>query len=207
MNIRDDTLPRAQIAIGYETFGFANEDVLTLEILRALIGQWSVKDFSGRFSSHALAENLSVQKLVDSYTPFNFTYNNSGMFGVYVTSKEEEKVDDVVYEVFNQYQRILSHISPHDIFRAKHMVIANYLNSISTSTGLAQDAGKQVSALGRRMAPSEFVSRIKAIKEADVFALIETYFYDVDPVVVAHGPLSEMPDYTVMRGWTYWNRW
>lgn len=34
-----------------------------------------------------------------------------------------EKVDDVVYEVFNQYQRLLSHISPHDIFRAKHMVI------------------------------------------------------------------------------------
>lgn len=46
--------------------------------------------------------------------------------------------------------------------------VANYLNSISTSTGLSQDAGKQVSTLGRRMAPSEFVSRIKAIKEAYV---------------------------------------
>lgn len=30
-----------------------------------------------------------MQKLVDSYNTFNFTYNNSGMFGVYASSKEE----------------------------------------------------------------------------------------------------------------------
>lgn len=106
-------------------------------------------------------------------------------------------------------------------------MIANYLNSISTPSGLAEDAGKQVSTIGRRMPPSEFIARIKAIKEAyaiafdsfffglalflhfrltlpsDVFSLIETYFYDVDPVVVGHGPIHEMPDYVVMRGWTY----
>jgi len=205
MNIRDDTIHQIQVAIGYETVGYSHKDFLTFEVLKALIGQWNKTDLSGRFSSHALAESLF--KLVDSYGVFNKSYHNSGLFGVYVTTNDEEKLDNVVYEVFNNYAKILSNIGPHDVFRAKHTAIANYLNAISTSNGLACEVGKQVSTVGRRMPPAEFIARIKDMKESDIHGLIETYFYDVDPVIVAHGPLSEMPDYAFCRKWTCWSRW
>jgi processing peptidase subunit beta len=74
-----------------------------------------------------LAEVFALEKLVDNYSTFNYSYTNSGVFGVYVNSKQEEVLDDIVYEVFNQYQHIFSKINPHDIFRAKHQVYYLYL--------------------------------------------------------------------------------
>jgi hypothetical protein len=47
MNIRDDTVHTAQLAFGYETFGYSHKHFLTLKILQALLGQWSITDFSG----------------------------------------------------------------------------------------------------------------------------------------------------------------
>jgi hypothetical protein len=51
--------------------------------------------------------------------------------------------------------------------------------------------------------PSEFISRVSQVAEKDVYELIQNYFYDTDPVVVAHGPLEEMADYAIIRSWTY----
>jgi len=207
MNIRDDTVHKVQIAIGHETFGYSNRQLLTLLVLQALFGKWGVQDFSGNYSSHQLAEAFAADKLVDFYVPFSLNYTNSGMFGVYVETHEEEKVDDVVYEVFNQYQKLYARITPHDIFRAKHQVISEYLDTISTTAGLASDMGKQVTTYGRRIPPEEFVHRISQIDESDVYSLLKNYFWDTDPVVVARGPLEEMVDYSIVRSWTFWNRW
>jgi len=207
MAIRDDTVHHAQLAFGYETVGVSSHQVYTLHVLKALLGDWSKSDFSGTFSSHGLAETFALGKLVDRYATFNYNYHNTGIFGVYVNTKQEEKVDDIVYEVFNQYQKLFSRINPHDIFRAKHKVVADYLNTISTSTGLAEDIGLQVASTGRRVSPSEFISRVSQVSESDVYKLIENYFYDTDPVVVAHGPLEEMADYSIVRSWTHWSRW
>lgn len=207
MAIRDDTIHTAQLAFGYETVGVQSHQVYTLHVLKALLGEWSQNDFSGTYSSHGLAETFALEKLVDSYSTFSYNYQNTGVFGVYVNTREEEKVDDIVYEVFNQYQKLFSKINPHDIFRAKHKVVADYLTKISTTSGLAEDVGSQVASTGRRVPPSEFISRVSQVSEKDVFELIQNYFYDTDPVVVAHGPLEEMADYAIVRSWTYWNRW
>jgi len=207
VSVRDDTKHHIQMAFGYETFDVSSNQYLPLLILESLIGSWSQQDFSGKYSSHQLAEIFSFQQAADSYTTFNYSYKNSGIFGIYVNSHNEEVLSDTIYYVFNQYQRIFAKINPHDIFRAKHMVISDYIRSLSTSSGLAYDAAKQIAQFGRRISPAEFVSRVSEVKEQDVYELLDTYFWDVDPAVVLYGPIEEAVDYGVIRGWTHWNRW
>ena len=77
------------------------------------------------------------------------------------------------------------------------------MSSISTPAGQAYDNGLQLSSVGRRLPPAEYLARIQAVTIDDVKNLLDTYFTDVDPIVVAHGPLEEMPDYGILRGWTY----
>jgi len=180
---------------------------VVLGLLKALLGEWSASDFSGRFASPGISETFSLEKLGDEYATFSHNYFNSGLFGVYARTHNEEQVDDVVYEIFNEYQKLFSRINPHDIFRAKHKVISEYLTAISTPSGNARDVAKQLATLGRRMSPQEYIERVSELKESDVYSLIHDYFYDVDPVVVAYGPLEEFPDYALMRSWTYWSKW
>lgn len=88
-------------------------------------------------------------------------------------------------------------------FQLKTRILASEEHSCARS----QHIGEQYLALDRRVSVAEAFNRVDNITVNDVKEVIDTYFYDVDPVVVAHGNLEEMPDYVVMRNWTYWNRW
>jgi len=206
MNIRDDTVHNAQVLMAYETTGLASGDWAPLQILQALLGDWEKTSGLGDRGSTRLSEVLASEKLVDRFTTFNWQSTHTGLFGIYFDTHSIDHLDDAVFEVFNEYQKLFSFLYAGDLTRAKAQVITRYLSSISNSTGQACDNGKQVSSFGRRMPPSEFVARINAVSLSDVGKVLDTYFHDVDPVVVAHGPLEEMPDFGILRSWTYWNR-
>jgi len=54
---------------------------------------------------------------------------------------------------------------------------------------------------------SEQFKRIEDIELSALQTLLDTNLTDIDPVVVGYGPLENLPDYNLMRNWTYWNRW
>jgi len=206
MNIRDDTVHAARITIGYETVGLSNKNWAALKILQNLLGSWDVTKGLGNNSSSRLSELIANEKLADSFSTFNHQLAETGIFGVHAVTHNVDQLDDLVYEIFNEYQKLYEFLYENDLKRAVNQVTNNYLTSIATPTGRAADAGRQVSTFGRRMTPAEAVARFRAVKLDEVQELIESYFNDVDPVVISHGPLDEMPDYGILRGWTYWNR-
>lgn len=147
-------------------------------------------------------------------------HKNTGLFGIYASTHNEGSLDDTVYEIFNEYQKLFSYISPEELYRAKNAVriysgIIGLLCQLKTrllalegtTSAQSQRIGEQLVNLDRRMSVAEAFNRIDNVSTNDVKEVLDTYFYDVDPVVVAHGNLEEMPDYVVMRNWTYWNRW
>jgi len=56
------------------------------------------------------------------------------------------------------------------------------------------------------MSPAEVFLRIDAIQTSDVKEVLDLYFNDVCPTVVALGPIGDLPDYHHLRTWTYWDR-
>jgi len=213
MNIRDDERDACQFAVGYETFGYFGKEAenykYPLLILKALLGKWQINDYAGENSSHSIVEEFTAAKLVDQgYNTFNFSYKNTGVFGVYCSSTNTDEINDAVYEVFNEYQRLYSRIGTHDLVRAKHQVIAEYLNSIATSGGRANVFGSQLAkGLVPFQSPEDIVNEINKVSVQQVYDLISTFFQDTDPVIIAHGPTEWFPNYVWSRYWTYWARW
>lgn len=207
MHIRDNTTHKIQVAIGYETFSVAHKHVVTLGLLKHLIGSWDSKSHVGTNSSSRLAEVIAVEKLADNFHPFLRLYPDTGFFGVYVQTHNTDSLDDLVYEIFNEYQKLFSYLTPEEFFRAKNALKAQLLAGAETSAGRALSLGKHVANVHRPLSLAEAFYRIDLVTPGDVKEVIDQYFYDVDPVIVAHGNLEELPDYVVMRGWTYWNRW
>lgn len=207
MHIRDNTTHKIQVAVGYETFAITHKHVITLALLKHLIGSWDSKSHVGNNSSSRLAEVIAVEKLADNFHPFMHLYQDTGFFGVYVQTHNTEALDNLVYEIFNEYQKLFNYLTPEEFFRAKNALKAQLLSWAESSSGRALSLGKSVANVHRAISLAEAFYRIDLVTPGDVKDVIDQYFYDVDPVVVAHGNLEELPDYVVMRGWTYWNRW
>jgi len=115
-------------------------------------------------------------------------------------------LDDLIYEIFNQFNKIYDYISPEELLGAKNRLKYRLLHE-QTGKGRSKALNYQLQNLQRSVPILELFHRIDELTTCNLKELIGLYFYDVDPVVIAHGNLEEMPDYVVMRGWTYWSRW
>jgi len=207
IRIRDDTVSPLRAAFAFEVVGRDHPHYWTLMLLKTLLGSWSYnRDGGGVFLSSPLAETIATEKLAYEFHAFYQPYNNTGLFGVYAESTNE-KIDDLTYEIFNQYQKLATYMTSQEIQRAKNQLKLNFLSCLQAPKPLANDLANNVLSTSRALSIAEQFKRIDAIEVSDLQHLLDTYLTDVDPVVVGHGPIENLPDYNIMRSWTYWNRW
>jgi len=204
---RDDTVGLAHVAVAVEGVSWANPDYFTFMVLQTLIGSWDRSIGGGKNLSSRLCEKVATENLVHSISTFNTCYDQTGLFGTYLVAPGGERLEDAIYEVFNEYNRIGKTVSQEEVERAKNRLKASVLMHLDGTTAVAEDIGRQVLTYGRRLTPAEVLTRIDAVTHTTVRRVVKEHFEDVDPAVAAVGTLEELPDYNQIRGWTYWNRW
>jgi len=204
--IRDDTVDTVHMTLAVEAVGWSHPDQYTFQIMQQLLGSWDRSIGGGKNLSSRLCEIFATEELAHSLSSFNTCYNDSSLFGVYITAGKE-RIDDAVYETFNELNRIGKFVTPSEVERAKNKLKASILMQMDGTTAVAEDIGRQLLTHGRRLSPAEIFARIDDISVKDVMRVASQYCEDVSPAVVAIGPLEHMPDYNQIRGWTYWNRW
>jgi len=203
--VRDDTLEEAHVAVAVKGVSWSHPDYFTFMVLQAIIGSWDRAIGGGKNLSSRLCEIVASQKLAYSLTTFNTCYSDTGLFGTYVTT-DPHNLDDLLYNIFHEYVRLGRNVTEGEVERAKTKLKANILMQLDGSTSVAEDIGRQLLTHGRRLTPAEIHLRISAITVSDVMRVARDYLEDVDPVVAGVGLLEGIPDYTTMRGWTYWSR-
>eukprot|EP01120_Amphizonella_sp_Union-15-10_P008699 TRINITY_DN316_c0_g1_i3.p1 TRINITY_DN316_c0_g1~~TRINITY_DN316_c0_g1_i3.p1 ORF type:complete len:201 (-),score=48.31 TRINITY_DN316_c0_g1_i3:79-681(-) len=197
---------QAHVAIAFKGVSWEHPDYFAFLVLQSIVGSWDRNLGAGKNLSSRLAEILSVENLASSLSSFNTCYNSTGLFGAYFVT-DEKNAANCTYEVMNEWQRIGKQgLSKEELAIAKTKVKSALLMQLDGSSNIAEDIGRNLIALGRRLEPVEMFRRIDAITEADISRIQDEYLYDADPAVTAIGPLDTMPDYNQIRGWTYWNR-
>jgi processing peptidase subunit beta len=206
--------------------GWSSPDYFTFMVMQTIVGSWDRQIGGGRNLSSAMCERVASEGLAHSFTSFNTCYNNTGIFGAYFVTGPN-KVSEMARAVFQEWNRIgrnasargtLSHIYlciayiliplnnvcvlP-EVERAKNRLKASILMSYDGSMQVAEDIGRQVLTLGRRMSPAEIFLRINAITPDDVRRVALAYCEDVEPAVASIGKLDDLPDYNWIRAWTY----
>jgi processing peptidase subunit beta len=205
VRIRNDDMPLAHIAIAVEGVSWTDPDFYTMQFIQTIIGAWDRSVGGAANLSARLAEVVASHKLAHSFSTFMTCYASTGLIGNYMVVPPE-KIDALVGEVTDEWQRIANNITPTEVERAKHKLITNTILSLDGNTIVAEEIGRQMLAIGRRIPVSEVILRINDITAADVRRVAGKYFTDVSPTVSAIGPIDDLPDYNIIRGWTYWNR-
>ena len=206
VRMQDDSLPAAHMAIAVQGASWTSPDYLTLLVAQAILGSWNRSLASGGNGASRLAQVVAQNGLAQSFMSFTTAYADTGLFGIYLVSDRLGQLDDLVYEVQQEWVRICLNATEAEVARAKTQLKSSLLLSLDGTTPICEDIGRQVLIYGRRFGWSETHALIDAIDARTVRRVASDYLYDRCPAVVALGPIGTFPDYNRIRAATLWLR-
>ena len=137
---------------------------------------------------------------------FNTAYSDTGLFGIYMVSDNLENLDDLVFEVQQEWVRICLNATDGEVCRAKTLLKASLLLALDGSTLICEDIGRQILTYGKRYSIPEIHELIDRIDAKTIRRVASDYLYDRCPAVAAIGPIATFPDYNRIRAATLWHR-
>eukprot|EP01088_Endostelium_zonatum_P002515 TRINITY_DN1309_c0_g1_i1.p1 TRINITY_DN1309_c0_g1~~TRINITY_DN1309_c0_g1_i1.p1 ORF type:complete len:521 (+),score=109.14 TRINITY_DN1309_c0_g1_i1:103-1665(+) len=200
----NNMIPLVHSAVAIESVPWTSPDYFVFMLLQTLVGSWDRSLGGGPHMTSRACEVLAKEGYCHSMMSFNTCYNSTGLFGTYIVT-EELLTEHAMWAVLKEWVRLALSATEMEVERAKTRLKASFLMHLDGTTPLAEDIGRQILTLGRRMSPAEVFFRIDSLTYKDVRRVAYRYIYDRDPVVAALGRVSgtTYPDYHQIKGWLW----
>lgn len=206
IRIPDTTMDNAHMVIAVQGASWTSPDYFPLLVAQSIVGSWDRSLAGGANLSSKLAQVVQQHQLAQSFMSFNTSYSDTGLFGIYMVSDRKHGLDDLIYEVQQEWVRICLNVTEGEVARAKQQLKAALLMSLDGTTNICEDIGRQMLTFGKRLSIQEIDSIIDSIDAKTVRRVASNYLYDQCPAVAAIGPIQTMPDYNRIRAATLWLR-
>lgn len=208
IRIRFDSMPELHVAIGFPTAGHTDPDYVPLMLCQELIGSWtrSTEFGAGDHSESNIISRMSQSWLGESLRPFQTTYSDTGLFGIYATLHERH-VCLIMDDLFYAFTKLFYHCTEDQLEAARNRLKAKLVQNHSSTDQVFEKLGSQVTNLGRTIHLQEMIERIDSVDPAAINAVAGRYWYDRDYALAAFGPTMEMLDYAHFRSRTFWRRY
>ncbi|CAH8457143.1 unnamed protein product [Schistosoma rodhaini] len=200
---RDDAMPVAHAAIAFEGPGWQSPDTLALMVASSLHGAWD-RSYGGGFNvASKLASKFFMENSVHSFQHFFTCYHDTSLWGVYLTA-EKMGLGESVGEFLKEFVRMCTHVTQHEIDRAKNQLKTHLLLQLDGTTPICEEIGRHMLVYGRRIPITELLARIDALNAEHIKEICMKYFFDKCPAVASIGPVETMLDYNRIRDKTWW---
>jgi processing peptidase subunit beta len=211
-DVRDfnDGMELGHFALAFEGLSWTDPDVYTLMLAQSLLGVYDANRGGAQFSGAKLASSLAtLGSGVRLMQPFCTCYNDTGLFGVYMTANmdSKEKTDDLFLTVQEEIVAITTGTSDEALEMAKNQLKFNMMLQMDGTSPNAEEIGRHMLAYGRRISLAETFARIDAIEPEDVQRVTEKVIWDQEIAFAGTGPnLKYVFDINGLRRGTFWNR-
>jgi processing peptidase subunit beta len=204
-DIRDDSLGKADemyIALGFEGVGWSHPNYFVFMMIQFILGKWESRLGGGDHIASHLARAISKNQLAQSFQTYSTNYKNCGLFGVSGVVHAEHSTQ-FCEEVLKAIRELPDLLTDELMEATKVKVKINSLMNLDGSYQIAEDIGRQILTLGRRLTPAEVSMRVDAITKEDLITCLNDNFVDASLNFVAIGPQQQyLPTYDMLQKWT-----
>ena len=176
-------LDQVHIVLGFPSVGFADPDYYPVLLLSGLLG--------GGMSSRLFQEIREKRGLVYSVYSFASPFMETGLFGIYAGTGEEEAAE-LVPATLEELARVQVDANEAELRRAKAQVKASLLMSLESTGSRCEQLSRQMQIFGRVIPQAETVAKLEAVTVADIRRAAARIFRSV-PTLAAMGPAASVP--------------
>lgn len=178
-------LDQAHLVLGFPSVSYNDPAYHAVMLLSTVLG--------GGMSSRLFQEIREKRGLVYSVYSFALPFLDSGLFGIYAGTGEQEAAE-LVPVLLDELRRISQGISAEEIARARAQVKSSLLMSLESTGSRCEQIARQMQLFGRIIDTSETVAKIEAVDEAAMIRAAETLFR-ARPTLATIGPVGSIPSF------------
>lgn len=176
-------LDQAHLVMGFPSVSYMHPDHYAVMILSTLLG--------GGMSSRLFQEIRERRGLVYSVYSFASPFSDSGLFGLYAGTGEEQTAE-LVPVMIDELKRLQDGLSAEELSRARAQLKSSLLMSLESTGSRCEQLARQIQVHNRPVPTAETVGKIDAVTEEDILRVARTIFSST-PTFTAIGPIDNMP--------------
>jgi predicted Zn-dependent peptidase len=182
-------LEQVNVVLGFAGVSYHDPDYYAAAVLSQLVG--------GGMSSRLFQEVREKRGLVYSIHTFSSSYSDSGLFGVYAGTGENEAAE-MMPVICDEVLKVADTLEEVEVTRSAAQLKAGTLMSRESTSSRCEQLATQLLLYDRPIPPEEVVARIEAIGTADVARIARRIFASA-PTLASLGPVANVPDLDAVR--------
>ncbi len=176
-------LDQVHIVLGFPGVSYADPDYYPALLLSTLLG--------GGMSSRLFQEIREKRGLVYSIYSFAAPFLDSGLFGLYAGTGEEE-AKELMPVTLEALRDVRHTVTEAELARARAQVKASLLMSLESSGSRCEQLARQMQVFGRVVPTAETVAKLQAVT-VDSVQRVATRIFRGTPTLAAMGPADHVP--------------
>jgi len=176
-------LDQAHVVMGFPSVGYGEPDYYPVLLLSTLLG--------GGMSSRLFQEVREKRGLVYSIYSFTVPFVDSGLFGIYAGTGEDE-ARTLVPVVLDELAKVQRDVAQVELDRARAQVKSSLLMSLESTGSRCEQIARQIQLFGRIIPTHETVARINAVTIDDIHRAAARIFR-AKPTLACIGPVAHVP--------------
>ena len=192
--VPEEGLPFVHLALGFEGVSYNDPDFFAVSTLQTLLGGGSSFSSGGPgkgMNSRLYTRVLNGYEWVESATAINFSYTDTGMFGIQGACVPRY-ADEFLSVLCRELKHAGSKIGEEELGRAKNQLKSMLLINLEMIAIQCEDIGRQVQTFGHRVSPAELCARIEAVTVGDVMRATRRLLA-AKPTLVSLGDIERVP--------------
>jgi predicted Zn-dependent peptidase len=173
-------LEQVHLILGFPGVSHRHPDFYAANVLSTLFG--------GGMSSRLFQELRETRGLVYNVFSFLSSYSDSGIFGIYAGTGENE-VRNLIPVVCDELARLTRDVSEEETDRARAQLRASILMSRESTNARCEQLATQIQVFGRPLPPDEIVQQIDAVDVATI-ARLAGDLATGEPTMASLGPIA-----------------
>lgn len=181
---KDRDLEQVHLILGLPAFSYHDDDFYALQVLSAMLG--------GGMSSRLFQEVREKRGLAYSVFSFAACYRDTGVFGIYAGTGEEQTAE-LVPVLCDELTALMNNASEEELARARAQLKASMMMGLESCFAQSEDIARQLLIFGRRIPQEETIAEIDAVDAEAIRRVGERLIDGARPTLAAIGPVSKLP--------------